>query len=313
MAVATGSGFAPVAIPGHRKQGAWVFSSPEVYAGLGRLRSSVARVVVAGEGTRALQVADRLRGDGRIVQVAVSGWRHGPPGTDVFDVLRRAATERGVFIVAGTVSRAVGEGRVEAVIVGGTVVPCDAFVILPDRVPRPVPTDAEYGVCGGLSVDRAMHSSSSYMVAAGGCAELQRLNARARIFDEEPRLSGRIAGANAAGLGLQVGATVRWEVEAFNLRWSGVEVEPSFDGLRPYASTVSRCWGPESACSITFDRPRGRVSRVELVEPANVGTSEAPLLGSSTETLRSLAYSGSTDISLVSETARLGLQQWSNS
>ncbi len=313
IVVATGSGFAPMFLPGHRKPGVHVLRSAEAYAALGRCCRSMSRPVVAGEGERALQVADRLSGEGREVRVFASGWRHGVPSPDVYETLKRGAESRGVSLAGGRVDRVAGEGSTEAVVVGGGVVACDAVVLLPDRVPRAIPIDARLGVRGGLSVDGSLRTTSPSTLAAGGCAELTAHDSRSRILDEEPGTSGRVAGANSLGLRLVFGSTARWDVAVFGLRWSVSEVGWSPECSRTPTTTVSRRWTPESACTLTFDRSSGRVLRVESVEPAvRPSYGGIPLLPFFAN-LASLAYGGSSDISLVSDTARVGLRLWSDS
>ena len=308
---ATGSDSAPVTIRGCRKRGVHLLRSAGDFATLGRSRSSIARAVVVGEGMRALQVADRLSGDGRSVRIVVTSWRHGVPSPDVLEVLKRAAEENHVAITSGEVTQAVGQESLEAVVIGGSVTPSDALVAIPLRVPRPVPTDAKIGWFGGLSVDHSLRTSSPHVLAAGGCAECFRPGSRPRLLDEEPGISGRVAGANSLGYDLAIDPTTRWEVRAFGVIWSGVEFEPSVSEYsRASLGTVSRRSGL-SACSITFERSRGRVLKVESAQPEG-SSLEGPPFSAVVPSLRSIAYGGSSDISLVSDTARMGLRIWSN-
>jgi hypothetical protein len=258
-----------------------------------------------------MQVADRLSGDGRNILAVVARWRHGAPSPDVLEILERAADYNGVTIASGEVTQAVGEGSVEAVVVGGSVTPSDALVAIPGRVPRLIPTNARIGRCGGWSVDLSLHTSSPPILAAGGCAECFRPGSRPRLLDEEPATSGRIAGANSMGCNLSVGLTTKWEVSAFGVRWSGVEFEPFVgESDRAPLGTVSRKSGL-AACTITFERSRGRILRVEWAQPEE-SQLEGPAFSSAVPSLRSIAYGSSSDISLVSDTARLGLRIWSN-
>lgn len=69
----------------------------------------------------------------------------------------------------------------------------------------------------------------------------------------------------------------------------------------------------ESACTIAFERSTGRVLGVEAVETADAVPADVSSVASGSASLRTLAYGGSSDISLVSETARLGLRTWLSS
>jgi len=310
---ATGSIFKSTSLRGQRKPGVYLLSSAQAYSDLGR-RRDFERPLVTGEGFLALRVADFLAGEGREARTVVTKWRHGAPSPDTYDVLERCAEERGVSITRGLVTRAVGLESVEAVTVAGRVFPVDSLVILPDRIPRVVPSGARLGVSGGFSVDERLRTSSVSFFAVGGCAEFQTARSPPRIFDEEPKMTGRIAGANSVGHTLTVSPSSRMEVRLFGLRWS-VSTTLANDEFMPPASRgmVTRRWGPESACTITYERRSGKVLRVERVEPVGDSHVEMPALGAAGTSLHSLAFGDSSDISLVSDTARLGLRLWSNS
>ena len=94
----------------------------------------------------------------------------------------------------------------------------------------------------------------------------------------------------------------------FGLLWSRVEALPVRAPSTPSLSTVARRWDESSACEIAFETSTKRVVRVESVErPGPMGLPRLPI--PSEMSLQSLAYGlGSSDITLVSETARLGWQ-----
>ncbi len=314
VVAAIGCSFAPVSVRGHRKPGVHELRSAMAYAELGRSRGSILHPVVFGEGTRALQVADQLTGDGRVVRVLTSHWEHGKPSAEVREILEQAAGERGVLIAGGRVTQAVGEGSLEAVVVEGRVACCDSLVLLPDRIPRVIPTAARLGRAGGFSVDRRLRTSSPGIFAAGGCAEICAGDHYSVTLEDEPGMSGRVAGANSVGHSLSMGSVSGYEISAFGLRWTRVEAR--FGALTPSSlplDVVAQKWAQDSACAITFERLRGRVVRIELVEHAGPGRPQSPSPSIAGESLRSLAYGGSSDISLVSDTARLGLRHWSDS
>ncbi len=312
--VATGSKFAPVRLPGLAKKGAYVLDCSSKYSELGRAAETASKAVILGEGSRALQVADRLCGSGRRVRVLVSGWRSGEPSPLVKKVIESAADKAGVSIARGSVEKLVGSDTVEAVVANGSVLPCDLVGLLPPRIPNPPHADARRGPHGGLLVDQLLVATSPGLLAAGGCAELSSEPGGALALDEVAGMSGRVAGANSAGRRMQVDFMVPHEVTAFGLRWtrSGLALGPS-PGTRFPLTIVGRGWRPDSACTIAFDRQTGRVLRIESVRPAVESPEELPRLAPGRTLLRSLAYEGSSDISMVSDTARLGISEWRKS
>ena len=315
VVAATGSGFEPTSFPGHRKPGVLILDGMGQYAHLGRIRGSIEGAVVHGEGTRGLQVSDRLAGSGRRVHVLISCWQEVEPSAAVFAVIRQAAEERGVSIATGTLAKAVGSGSLEAVVAGGTILPCDTLAVLPRRIPRVIPMLARLGRRGGLLVDRGLRSSSPRTFAAGGCAELGTGLPQSAILEGEAAISGRIAGANSTGQHLSMDSVRLSESTFFGLRWTRVGGWPfpaGASGIR--LETVSRRWATDSACTIVYERLSGRVVGLETVQGASAGSIVMPPMAPGSASLRTLAYGGlggSSDISLVSDTARLGLRDWS--
>jgi pyruvate/2-oxoglutarate dehydrogenase complex dihydrolipoamide dehydrogenase (E3) component len=306
---ATGSWFEPSTFKGCRKPGVFVLDSPRMYTELGLQCGAKDRVVVAGEGWRALQVADRLSGHDRDVRVFISEWQRKVPSPLAFDVIEAAARRRGVSISRGTLERAVGAGPIEAAVSGDEVVPCDALAYVPRRIPRVIPGSATLGRGGGLLVDREMRTTAPWTYAAGGCAELDAGTNPPMILEGEAALSGRIAGANCMGGRHSIGFGRYCEALVFGLRWSCVGTWSSAacsSGLR--VEEASQRWGESAACVISFEKSTKRVLGIESVEAAASRTSGVLSIGSGVS-LQSLAYGGlgSSDISLVSDTARLGL------
>jgi hypothetical protein len=304
---ATGSTFEPSTLPGSRKPGVFVLDSPRTYADLGRARGTMAKAVVAGEGWRGLEVADRLAGPDREVRAFISSWEREGPSPEVLAVIQEAAQDRGVYLLGGRLDGALGTGKLEAVVAGGEVVPCDVLAFVPKRTPRVILTSASLGRAGGLLVDRGMKTTSPSIYAAGGCAELQGTSPPATL-DCEASLSGRIAGLGCVGGRQRIGPARISEILLFGLRYSRLEMRRSpalLPGVR--AQVVSRTWGKASACAIVFERSSRQVLSIETVIAAGSRTEMLSIeCGAS---LQALAYGGlgSTDISMVSDTARLGL------
>ncbi|HLQ06360.1 MAG TPA: NAD(P)/FAD-dependent oxidoreductase [Nitrososphaerales archaeon] len=317
VVVATGGEFMPAMFPGRRKRGVVVLDGLETYAELGRERSSMAHVVIRGEGVDALQVADALSGPGKKVTLVSAPWIEGFASKTVADVIREAAAKKGVTILDSKLEGAVGLGHVEAVIAGGSVVQCDTLAVLPWRCPRAPRTSAEAGPSGGLLVDQYLRSNSPGLYAAGLCAVPRTGQPFPCTLGGAAARSGRVAGANATGHSLAFHPPRFAEASFFGLRWArfGASLgEARGRGLM--VSEISRRWSPGSACSIVYERPSEKVVGVELViEEGNERLGALASITSQTS-LQAIAYgvSGdSSDISLVSDTARLGLQAWSGS
>ena len=312
--VATGSGFKPVSMLGARKPGVFILDGPEKYQELGRACPSINEAVVVGEGYRGLEVADRLRTFGAEVLLMISCWQYEAPAPVVVDVIEDAARERGVEIQRGMPSRVVGNGRVEAVVAGGSVIPCDTVIVVPLRTPNPIPSSLRLGRMGAVEVDETMRTSAPSTFAAGGCAELKGSVLGSGTLAAEPSISGRIAGSNSTGSTRSIGAARVDELRVFGLGWSrmgrrGGAFVPYGNG----AEKVSRRWGPASACVITHERLSEKVVGVESIQPSSSSPAGLPPIAAGV-TLEALAYGlGLSDISLISETARLGLREWRKS
>lgn len=309
VVLATGCSFEPPKFLGRRKPGVAVLESFREYERLGRESSSTGEITVTGEGGRGLEVAERLSGPGKHVNLFVSHWKGGPPSSMVLDVISSAASERGVSVTSGTVAKALGATRLEAVLANDRVFACDTMVYVPRKLPRTIRVPAEAGPLGGHLVDQNLRTSIPSVFAAGGCAELEGQRPP-RTFEDEPALSGRMAGSNCTGDEQQMGRVKTTESFVFGLLWCRIETL----SLRPPSvaplSTVARRWDESSACEINFESSTKRVVRVESVERSGpIGLPRLPV--PSEMSLQSLAYGlGSSDISLISETARSGVARW---
>jgi pyruvate/2-oxoglutarate dehydrogenase complex dihydrolipoamide dehydrogenase (E3) component len=317
VVLTTGAEFRRTTFPGRRKPGVVVLDSTDAYAQLGREKSSMARVVVQGEGVQAIRVADALSGTGRNVTLFASYWIEEFASTTISAAISEAAAQRGVSIVNVKLGSAVGCEHVEAVVAGGTVLPCDTLAVLPRRVPRNPRNIAEMSPNGGILVDRYLRSSSPVLFAAGGCAELRHSWPLHGILEGASAMSGRVAGANATGHALPLRPSKFAESSFFGLSWARAGVglgDAQAHGLE--VSEISRRWSLRSACSIVYERPTGRIVGIELIREAGDERLGALAAMTTLTSLRAVAYgasSDSSDISLVSDTARLGLQAWSAS
>ena len=314
VVLATGSRPGPTAVQGVRKAGSYVLDSPGRYSEFGSAASRADRVLVCGEGTRGFQVAERLSATGSRPSLVVSSWQSEEPSPPVLEVISDAALERGIAVTKGRVDRVFGLSRAEAVTVGGRVVSCDAFAYVPRRVPAPVPLAAPPGRSGGILVDRLLRTREPGVYAVGGCAELEGSLPPLSTLGEEPRLSGRAAGANAAGASVGISRVRCWSLAVLGLRWS--RSGPGAKACRSLGMRVREAHGRQgsrAACTLVYEEATGRVIGAEVVEPADSSSGGLCSWVPGSATLKSLAYGGlgSSDISMVSDTARVGLASWS--
>lgn len=232
----------------------------------------------------------------------------------VLDVIEDAARERGSGVQRGSVSRVVGNRRVEAIVAGGSVTPCDTVIVAPPRVPSPVHSSLRLGRLGSIEVDGAMRTSDPSIFAAGGCAELKRSTRNSGTLARDPSLSGRIAGSNFTGSTRSIGDPRIDQLRVFGLGWSRIGMRAGIP-LSPgsQVEAVSRRWGPASTCVITHEGFNERVVEVESIQPSTTSPAGFPLLAAGV-TLEALAFGlGSSDISQISETAWLGMREWRKS
>lgn len=312
--LATGSSFEAISFQGKSKPGVRFMDSPGAYSGLGRALPEVGRAVVAGEGGRGLQIAERMSASGAAVTVLFSSWQHSAPSAAAAQTLFDAAREKGISVVSGRVERALGVRGLEAVLAEGRVMPADALVVVPRRTPHPLPSAASAGRRGGVLVGLDMMTSLRGVFSAGGCAELEAGNPPHSTLEDEDATSGRVAGANATGSSVKVPDSRRTDCHVFGLTWTRIgagvagALAAGFD-----AAAVAETRDGRSSCTIVYDRVSGAALGLEVVCGTPSGELVLPGLGRPAS-LKSLAYDcelGSSDISMVSETARLGLEAWS--
>ena len=310
LVLAAGSRFEPPVAQGLRKPGSFVLDSATRYKEFGAASASADQILVCGEGARGLQVAERLSVRGMNVSLMVSCWQPAKPSSPVLEVISDAARAREISLGSGNVQRIVGLARAEAAVAGGEVVPCEAFAFIPRRIPVTVPFAALPGRSGGVLVDRCLRAKVPGVFAAGGCAELDGSLPPGVALDGEPRLTGRAAGANSAGANVRISAVRSWCLTVFGLRWSRAGPGATTCGsLGMDLMEIGRRWHEDSACSLVYERNTGRVIGAEVVEPAGSPSAGLGCSASGSATLKSLAYgcTGSSDISVISDTARLGL------
>lgn len=315
VVLASGSRPSFPTVPGLRKPGVFILDSLESCKSVGAGLEASISVVVSGRGIPALRVADRLRGGGRQVTLFNGGRSDDvAPLGEMHLTMERAAADRGVVLVGSQIERAVGMDAVEGVIRGGRVFSCDMLVIVPTPMPRTPQLGVERGQKGGVLVDSGLRSSSKGIYAAGGCAEFG-LPLRTRVFDTvaSARTSGRVAGANAGGLRTKFTAVRSIDTTVFGLRLAsvGLTLEEALSTGNP-ANAVTLTFGRTAICSVVYRRLDGKVLGIQLVGEPEASHVDLTFAVSRGVSLTELAYghlTGSTDISLVAQTAREGLRR----
>jgi len=312
IVLATGSRFERTLLASQQRDGVFVLDGASRYAELGWIMGGLDGVIVQGEGSRALQVAERLAKKVAHVSLFIDGWQHPPPSPPVWKVVQNVASRAGISFLKCPAAKVLGAGVLEAVVSGGRVLPCEALALVPRREPRTVQGTPSLGSAGGFLVDSTLRTSAPSTFAAGGCAELSQ-GCNRFILDLEASTSARIAGANASGRCFARRPMRAWGTTFFGLRWSCSE-SGSYADISAATSSVSTEAAPDSACTIVYDKRSGRVVSLETLEEADAAPPLPQSYLSYPATLRALAYGevgGSSDISLVSDTARAGLEQWS--
>ena len=314
VVVATGLSSVPMEVPGWRKPGVHVLESQESYAALREAIPGMQRIAVFGSLPGSLIVADRLADSGLSVSLFAEADAIGRIlGRAVTDRILSAAIGRGVRMFSMTPDRIIGIAKAEAIVAHGEVVPCDGVVVIPRTAVRLPALAAVLGEHGGLIVDRSMRSTCRGILAAGDCVEFMLGGSSIQIMRRSTAAAaGRIAGVNATGGSLDFNPVGSLELNLF-----GVEVACA--GLSLSDSETARLDTREvsltrsgSSCWIVFERLGGKVLGVGLAGPnASVAVGSLILTVSKGVGVRELVYqetSGSTDISLVADTARQGLK-----
>jgi pyruvate/2-oxoglutarate dehydrogenase complex dihydrolipoamide dehydrogenase (E3) component len=302
-----------------KKAGLHVLSSLEAFMNLREHLSEYERVAVGGNNMLALDISDRIALLGVKVMLFAS---NGGLSSRMSVAVRRFIDERivaaGVEIVRSNPDNLAGIDKVEAVLVRGDVYPCQAYIVAPGCLPSVVGVGASLGRSGGIVVDADMKSSASSLFAAGGCAETRMGSTTFPIRTETSAIiTGAVAGRNASGDSIRarvLGYTLK-KIFGIDFSEAGLtRAEASQAGIEATEVSTST---EESACTLVFEKASLRVIGVQA---AGVGVSRLaqslPFLVMGELGIDELAYSdieSSTDISLVSETAREGLRGRVNS
>lgn len=312
VVVATGSKVEAKVPSAWRKKGLHVLADLDSFRSLRDSLPDYERVAVGGNGLLALDVSERMARLGVKVTLFAAG---GPLADRISDALRpiveRGIGAAGVTLVKAGPDNLAGVERVEAVVAGGDIFPCRAYIAIPDWVPNVSGIDASAGRLGGILVDGGMKSSLDSVFAAGECAEVRVGSATHLVRPDSARVTGLVAGANASGGAAQARLVGPSSREIFGVDFADCGLTLNEARLAGFdVDEVSRS-DAQSACALVFERTSLRVVGAQAAG-ASVRELSQPLALAVLGSLRldDLAYSdfASSDISLVSETAREGLK-----
>lgn len=263
VVVATGSRTVPGTVHDSGKDGVHVLDSLVGCAGLAERLEAVERLVVFGGGLPALRVAGALVGDGRTaVVITPRGYLDPRLNPEIVSALCGRASSMGiVFLCAGNV-RAVGNRSVEAVVADGRVVGCDELAVVPDVVPTYPESRFDAGPGGGILVNSRLETSVSGCFAAGSCAEMRRTRDSPPLsLRNSASLSGRVAGANAAGRFIDYRGFGSFEASLLGIEvvCAGMSLGEARSAGVDAAESAVRV--DESACSVVYDLERRGFAR----------------------------------------------------
>ena len=201
LVIASGSAALKESFQGSSKRNVHEMGTPDSFAQLAARVTEFSTVAVSGTNPLAIGVADALVKLGRRVTLFAPG---GAMTSTLNESIRSLLEDRirgnGVTMVDGRVEGVAGVGKVEAILSGGSVVPCEALVLFPRSSPNPVNARLTRGRAGGILVDSEMKTSQLGVYAAGDCAEV-RIGATSlpMMYSSSAELMGEVAGINSAG------------------------------------------------------------------------------------------------------------------
>lgn len=200
LIIATGASPTPETMRGISKKRVYLMNSLSDYSGLSRDLGNLSTVVILGSTPLALTLAEFLAKKKIGVTVFSTSLLSPYLSAPIQGILTGRLKMNGVRIVESAVDSIAGMEKVEAVVSGGTVYPCEAVVAFPRTVPKIPRIGLRLGNSGGVLVDRMMKTSQPNVFAAGDCAELQvGISSSPLRLQSAAKVMGEVAGANAAG------------------------------------------------------------------------------------------------------------------
>lgn len=314
VVIATGSVAVQVRFPGFEKSGVHMLNSAEAYFRLFEACADYSRVAVLGEGFASLEAAENLMR----LSIDTTLFSHGRPllahfHSSLRKVLFESAGSLGLRVQDALMHKAVGVGRVEAVMVGDEVLPCDAVAVVPQRIPLFPPVPILPGRLGGIVVDAEMRCGIPGVFVAGDCAEYPvGRGSRLMMLRPTAEAGGKIAGVNATG-----GSAKLVPVGCFSRHLFGLEVSAAGLGLDEAlslgfdAAESAFASSSSTVASVVFHRRSGRVLGIQHVGNRRLSTEFLTMSVARGVHLGELALmetAGSTDISAILEAAREGME-----
>ncbi len=200
LVIATGASTAPEMIRGMSKRSVYIMKGLSDYSALSRDLDGFSSAAILGSTPLAITLAEILAKKKIRVIVFSTSLLSSYLSASIRGMVAERLKMNGVTIVEGALDSIAGMEKVEAVVSGGSVYPCEAVIVFPRTVPNVPRMDLKLGPAGGVLVDRMMKTSEAGVFAAGDCAEFQvgissfplRLHSAAKVM-------GEVAGANASG------------------------------------------------------------------------------------------------------------------
>ncbi len=217
VVICTGAASEAPQLRGLSKPNVFVLKEAADYLKLSGGLDAFQTVVVSGPIPLALKLGEILADKRKRVQIycGKGGLERQFSGAVAAAIRRRVSSGQSaerVLLVDGPVDSILGVARAEAIVSSGSVLTCDAVVVVPGSVPSFPAVDCERGRGGGLLVDSSMSTSIPGLFAAGDAAEIKFKSGSvpARLFSTS-RMGGEVAGTNAAGG--RASASPSWAVE----------------------------------------------------------------------------------------------------
>jgi len=309
LILATGTRLVAERLGGGVRPGVHILSGRASYLELADAMRGYSEVAVVGSGRTLLDVANRLAAAGIGARIFSPGGEVWPKlGDPIRARLEEALAASGVPIMPREPDRLAGVEKVEAVVAGGDVYPCQAVVLVPRTLPEPLGTPVQLGRLGGVAVNSEMKSSLNRLFAAGGCAELKQGSSTIH-YDSESSASvmGMVAGANASGgrVSAHVAGCVRLDLFGVGLVVAGMSLrEAESVGLSAKQTTSDEAG---FRCALVFDSGSLRLLGVQLIgQDAGAYEQDAGVVVSESLGVDDVAYqeSSSTGPSPIQRTAR---------
>jgi NADPH-dependent 2,4-dienoyl-CoA reductase/sulfur reductase-like enzyme len=200
LVLATGASTVSETIKGMTKKHVYAMRGLSDYFALSQDLVELSSVAILGSAPLSLTLAETLAKRKIKVSIFSISLLYSYLSSSIREIVLEHLRANGVRIVEGGLDNIAGMEKVEAVVSGGSVYPCEAVIVFPRTIPNVPRIDLKMGSSGGVLVDRMMKTSDPRVFAAGDCIELQFGTASFPLrLQSAARVMGEVAGANASG------------------------------------------------------------------------------------------------------------------